>query len=106
MISDVSPGPCCWFYVALAFEPYLAPVPPIVQDAVGCDGDAVERFFEPELWAKQWGLPLWISFGTAAEWRTAAEWWREARAKREELAGRDRFLSLDEINAGWDGGKA
>lgn len=99
MISDYDPCANCWHYVALTFEPRLAPVPPIVQEAVGGDGDAVERFFEPELWAKDWGLPLWLAWANADEWQVVAGWWRESRARRE-----GRFLSLEEIERGWDGG--
>ncbi|HMJ57472.1 MAG TPA: hypothetical protein VK540_35620 [Polyangiaceae bacterium] len=99
IVSDHSPSDCCWFYIALAFEPRLAPAPPLVQEAVGGDGDAVERFFEPELWAKDWGLPLWLAFATGPEWQVVAGWWREALARRE-----GRFLSLEEIEKGWDGG--
>jgi hypothetical protein len=110
MFSDPNPGPCCWFWIALALEPRLAPVPPLFQEAVGGDADAVVRFFEPELWAKGWSLPLWLSFGTAREWEVTASWWRASRAKREELAQRrreelaqrDRFMTLDEIESGWE----
>jgi len=99
MFSDASPSECCWYYIALAVDPYLAPVPPIVQEVVGGDADAALRFFGAGDWAKEWGLPLWLAWANADEWATVAMWWRVARQRRE-----GRFLSLAEINAGWDGG--
>jgi hypothetical protein len=105
MFSDASPCGQCLFHIALALDPHLAPVPPIVQEAVGGDSEAVERFFEPALWAKEWALPLWLTHGDAAQWQTVAGWWRETRARRDQPEQQaDRFMSLAEINAGWDGG--
>ena len=97
MISDATPSACCWFYLAVAIEPYLAPVPPIVQEAVGGDSAAAERFFGYDTWAKNWSPPLWLAFARADGWQTAAGWWRAARERRE-----GRFLSLDEINSAWE----
>jgi hypothetical protein len=89
--------PQCWHFLAIGWRG--GPAPDVVQDAVGCSSVALARFFDPPDWWSAWTLPLTVVFGTSAEWRTVAGWWRETRERRE-----GRYLSLAEINAGWDGG--
>lgn len=107
VITDPTPGEsCCWYYFWISNfgRPGVAPVPAIVQSALGGDGESLSRFFDPEDLAHDWSLPLHLSWGRASEWRVTAAWWRTARLRREAAAGRERFLTLDEINDGWDGG--
>lgn len=91
--------PECWHYLLCGDG---APAPDIVQEALGGSPDALARFFSPDDWLRNWTLPLTIVWGRAAEWQTVASWWRAARDRRER---RERFLSLEEINAGWSGGE-
>ena len=83
------------FHVLAVDWSKAAPAPEIVQQAVGGDVDALHAFFDQSEWLREWSLPLWITWGTAAEWITIAEIWRATRTRRE------RFLTLEEISAGW-----
>jgi hypothetical protein len=97
MIPDPTPSACCWYWLLLSCDP-LGPLSDVMQEAMGGDASAL-RFFEPGDIVTKWALPLWLTHGTEVELRTVAAWWRAARERRE-----PRFLSLAEINAGWDGG--
>jgi hypothetical protein len=93
-------SPCaeCWHVLVVSFVD-AAPANELVQQACGGDVDALFRFFDPSEWLKQWALPLTVTWGTAEQWRVVADMWRVTRSRKD-----GRFLSLAEINAGWDGG--
>lgn len=92
--------PACYRPLVVSFRD-ARPAGDVLQDAFGCDPADLYRFFDDEEWLTRWELPLDITWGTAAEWRAIAAIWRETRARRGDV--RPRFLSLEEINAGWDG---
>jgi hypothetical protein len=83
--------PCCYRPLVVSWKD-ARPASDVLQDAFGCDPADLYRFFDRDEWLQNWELPLYLTWGTAADWRAIAEFWRATRARKE-----GRFLSLDEI---------
>lgn len=90
--------PACYWPLIISWGPPAGPVSDVVQGALGGSVEALLRFFSPDEVLGQWELPLIMMWGTASQWLEMAAIWRAARMKRE-----GGFMSLAEINAGWDG---
>lgn len=106
--------PECWHFLLLGVSArgVFAPAPDVAQEALGGSVDALYAFFEPTDWLQDWtaARPLQMWWGNARQWAQTAGWWRDARLKREAREAEARgevsgFLSLADIERGWDGGK-
>ena len=92
--------PACYWPIIISWGPPAGPVSDVVQEALGGSVEALLRFFSPDEVLRRWELPLVMTWGRSEDWRAIADLWRATRLRRE-----GGFLSLAEINAGWDGGE-